>query len=76
MILKSFSGCSNKRMAKPEQVNIWSPFAPTLQSFQAYIFKKGFYLFIFRESGREGERQGEKHQCMVASPVPPTGALA
>ena len=22
------------------------------------------YLFIFRENGREGERRGEKHQCM------------
>ena len=24
-----------------------------------------FYLFIFRERGREGEREGEKHQCVV-----------
>ena len=22
------------------------------------------YLFIFREMGREGERKGEKHQCV------------
>ena len=22
-----------------------------------------------------GEREGEKHQCVVASPVPPTGDL-
>ena len=29
-------------------------------------------LFIFRERGREGE----KHQCVVASHVPPTGDLA
>ena len=34
-----------------------------------------FYLFIFRERGREGER-GEKHQCVVAYHVPPTGHLA
>ena len=26
-------------------------------------------LFIFRE--REGEREGEKHQCVVASHMPP-----
>ena len=25
--------------------------------------KKRFYLFIFRKRGREGEREGEKHQC-------------
>ena len=36
-----------------------------------------FYLFIFRESGREGGREGEKHQCVVASHTPtPTGDLA
>ena len=33
-------------------------------------------LFIFRERGREGEREGEEHQCVVASCMPPTGALA
>ena len=33
-------------------------------------------LFIFRQRGREGEREGEKHQCVVASLVPPTGDLA
>ena len=32
-----------------------------------------FYLFIFREKGREGEREGEKHQCVVASHAAPTG---
>ena len=26
------------------------------------VFK--IYLFIFRERGREGEREGEKHQCV------------
>ena len=33
-----------------------------------------FLEFIFRE--REGEREGEKHQCVIASRVPPTGDLA
>ena len=33
-------------------------------------------LFIFRERGREGERKGGKHQCVVASHVAPTGDLA
>ena len=41
------------------------------------IFKKlKKDLFIFRERGKEGEREGEKHQCVVASCVPPTGDLA
>ena len=38
------------------------------------VFKR-FYLFIFRE-GKGGRREGEKHQCVVASRVPPTGDLA
>ena len=33
--------------------------------FILFIFKI-FYLFIFRESGREGEREGEKHQYVLA----------
>ena len=35
-----------------------------------FYFLKRFYLFIFRERGKEGER-GEKHQSVVASCVPP-----
>ena len=31
---------------------------------------------MFRERGREGEREGEKHQHVVASHTPPTGDLA
>ena len=33
-----------------------------------YICSRGFlkkYLFIFRKRGREGKREGEKHQCVV-----------
>ena len=33
-------------------------------------------LFIFRERGREGEREGEKYPCVVASHMAPTGDLA
>ena len=39
------------------------------------IFLKRVYLF-FRERGREGEREGGRHQCVVASPEAPTGDLA
>ena len=35
-----------------------------------------FYLFIFRERGREGEREGKKYQCVVASHVSFKGDLA
>ena len=40
--------------------------------FHIYLFFKRFYLFIL-ERGGEGEREGEKHQCVVASRAPPTG---
>ena len=39
------------------------------------VFFLNFYLFIL-EKGKEGEREGEKHQCVVASHVPPTRNLA
>ena len=41
---------------------------------KSFFFFLRFY-FIFRQ-GREGEREGEKHQCVVASCTPPTGNLA
>ena len=40
------------------------------------IFLKRFYLFVFREKGREGEREGEKHQGVAVSHTPPTGDMA
>ena len=40
------------------------------------VFFLRFYLFSFRERGREAGREGEKHQCVVASHVPPTRDLA
>ena len=43
-------------------------------TFHAYSF---FQIFtFFRERRREGERGGEKHQCVVASCAPHTGDLA
>ena len=44
--------------------------------FPQEVFFKRFYVFIFRQRGRKGEREGEKHQCVVASHTPPTGDLA
>ena len=34
---------------------------PGLVWYLNVFFFKGFYLFIFRERGREGEKEGEKH---------------
>ena len=43
---------------------------------QRVIFLKRFYLFISRQRRREGERDGENHQYVVASRTLPTGDLA
>ena len=40
-----------------------------------FLFFKDF-IHLFLETGKGGEREGEKHQCVVASPAPPTGDLA
>ena len=39
-------------------------------------FLKVFIYLFFREGGREKEREREKHQCVVASHMAPTGDLA
>ena len=38
-----------------------------------YYFFLRFYLFIFRQRGRVGEKEGEKHPCVVASHLSRTG---
>ena len=58
---------------------IFSHFVGCLSTFLMVSFavQKFFFkiLFIFRER-REGEREGGKHQCMVASCAPLAGDLA
>ena len=54
---------------------LWWPFSPVWRGISLWFFTR-FYLFYFLERGWEGERRGEKHQCVVASHVPPTGNLA
>ena len=41
---------------------------------QVLYFKDFIYLFL--ERGREGKREGEEHQCVIAFHVSPTGDLA
>ena len=41
-----------------------------------YFYFLRLCLFIFRARGREGEREGEKHQCVVTSCLPPSAELA
>ena len=49
----------------------------TKQHLSTFLKKKlKKIVFIFREKGREGGREGEKHQCVVASSTPPARDLA
>ena len=54
-------------------VNFWKFSLPCLCK---KWFPQNYFFYLFLDRGREGEREGEKHQCIVASHVPPTGDLA
>ena len=43
-----------------------------IKNISSQLFFLRFYLFTFKE-GKEGEREGEKYQCVVVSSTPPTG---
>ena len=45
-----------------------------LEIIVTFFFQR--FNFFFRERERVGKREGEKHQCVVASHAPPTGDLA
>ena len=47
-----------------------------IQAFDSFLgFLKILFIY-FQRRGKEGKREGEKHQCVVASHTPPTGDLA
>ena len=46
------------------KVDIWN---------KLFFFR--FYLFIFRERGKEGGRKGEKHQLVASLTVPQPGTI-
>ena len=46
-----------------------------MHDLHSFFFFKIFIYLCF-ERGREGGREGEEHQCVVASHVPPNGGLA
>ena len=61
----------------------FQPTEPPGQGSSIWFFLKVLFIYLFRERGREGEREGEKHRCVVASHwsgninhAAPTGDLA
>ena len=67
---------AKEMMGKSYVVSLFFPVLDTWASSGfLYTFKKDFiYLFLGRGEGRE--KEGEKHQCVVASHTPPTRDLA
>ena len=64
-------------MEKTTQVLELMKYPTGCSSSTKYPLKKKKILFIyFLVRGREGEREGEKQQYVVASYAPPTGGLA
>ena len=63
-------------MLDPVDITLDTFLGSNFQVFVFWVFFLRFYVFIFREKRREGEREGEKHPCVVASCTPPTGNLA
>ena len=41
-----------------------------------FFFKKQCFIYLFLDRWGWKEKEGEKHQCVVASRVPPIGDLA
>ena len=53
-----------------------APFLPLFHLLFFFFFVLRSHSFIFRDRGREGERKGKKHQCVVVSHMPPNRDLA
>ena len=46
------------------------------QEKMSFLFLTILFIYFFTQRGRVGEREGEKHPCVVASRASPTGDLA
>ena len=63
------------KMRSSRWVLIRYDWVPCKQEIYLFLFLKILFIY-FLERGGEGEREGQKHQCVAASHVPPTGDLA
>ena len=44
--------------------------------FKTFLVLDYLFIYLFLERWKEGKREGEKHQCVLASHMPPSGDLA
>ena len=86
----SYICCVSGRTASTEisslpRVQLWAVLRKAKSSFfcfyqkshfsNSFIFSKILFIY-FLEKGKKGEREREKHQCVVASHMTPAGDLA
>ena len=53
-----------------------SPEPPPINISSGKELLKKYFIYLFLERGKGRGKEGEKHQCVVASHMPPTGDLA
>ena len=68
--------CPRVLQAEKKDIRLISGFLKSESPYMLFRVFKKYFIYLFLERGREGEREEEKHQCVVASHVPPTGDLA
>ena len=64
------------RRAQRDLSEVPSASLDMITEFLFYFFFFKDFIYLFLERRRQGEREGKKHQCVVASCTPPTGDLA
>ena len=53
-----------------DKISVFIIYKEDIKYITSYVYTYiRFYLFSFRERRRDGERRGEKHQCVIASCV-------
>ena len=65
----------HREVGEWETGSTYQPTATWRTFYFLIFFLKILFIFLFRERRREEERKVEKHPCVVASRMPPTGDL-
>ena len=71
---KSLKTKENKRSWKQLEKMNTLPYRAKREWHNFFLFFKKYFIYLFVERGEGKEREGEKHQCVVAPPPhPPLG---
>ena len=73
ILIGPLGGCLISALERALCVWMMWVFWISIENAGAFVF---FNIYLFLERGEGREKEEEKHQCVVPSPVPPTGDLA